>query len=190
MRCVKKHNPGKFINHGSHIPVLRSLARHVDIKTAIEFGCGLFSTLTLLDEKYFPNLMSLHSYETKSGWADRLKKIVGENERWTLTRIGKKVSDLKVLKLQPIDLLFVDGEDAQRVYIVKHFRKFAKIMVVHDVHQKRMRKYTRGQFVYRPPVPKGWTTIISSVMLTKKIKWNVKWEKDFYKWKRLYMEKK
>lgn len=55
----------KFNRHGHIVPVLRAIGSKMPISRVIEFGCGLFSTLTLLNKKYFPDIVTVYSYEIK-----------------------------------------------------------------------------------------------------------------------------
>jgi len=175
----------KHQRHGHIVPVLRSINSLYTVTQALEFGCGLFSTSTLLDKKYFPELQSLYSYETKQVWMDRLTDLV-DTKRWNPIKISKADSDIMLVKYPCVDLIVVDGEDSHRNIVVKNLGDHANLFIIHDIDQPRLRKIVKKCFkyvyFYWTPTRAASAAIASNTIQVEKMDWNIQWSTDYYKW--------
>jgi hypothetical protein len=131
--------------YGSHIPCLHSIAKAFEIKTVVEYGCGVWSTGTFLTKDVFTDLQELTSYESDYGW---LNKIIAERSddprvSFTLCPLAKMTEHLH----SDVDLVFIDaGADDEdpipnaprvldtRVALIEAYAKLKGdfILVVHD----------------------------------------------------------
>lgn len=169
---------------GSHIPLLRRVAKFFDIKSVIEFGTGIYSLRTFLDKKYYPNLEKINSYETEEVWGHYVKKNV-KDARWEMTFMGKTIDGPDKVKFDyPVDLVFVDGTDDHRSLILKKYKFLSNLFILHDCDasfHKCLIKEFKYSFVYVPPKYRH-TAILSDIIDVSKISWDIKWEEDFLKW--------
>jgi len=128
---------------GSHQPLLKSFLSVVQPKTAVECGCGNFSTPHL---QKVPHLITI---EHDRKWADRLQKKFPH--KWIIkeahVRNPKRIKDLPsgewerinafyketAAKLEPFDFLFVDTIPCCRIPAILHLGHLARTILLHDV---------------------------------------------------------
>jgi len=174
--------------HGTHVPILRAISHNFCIRTVVEFGCGLFSSKTFLNRKYFPYLKNLYSYEVNQKWIDKIRVVVDNDDRWAPILISKNEEDLNNHKYPEADCVFIDGEDGHRLYILENFYDMANLMIIHDSKTKTYNRMTKKKFRhYRHfTPPRGWrrssTCVMSNYININEMKWPVRWNRDFYKW--------
>lgn len=165
---------------GSHIPLLRSIGTKFPIRTVIEFGTGMFSLKTFLDKEYFPLLENIYSYETSNLWIEYMKSLF-DDQRWTIESIkGVKGVNYPC----PVDLVFVDGVDDQRISVLNDLKHLSSIFVLHDSEIELFEKPQatfKYRFEYVPPEFRH-TSILSDSVDVSKVKWDVKWDNDFVNW--------
>jgi hypothetical protein len=134
----------------THIPILLQVARWRTLSSVLEFGCGEVSTRAFLDERYFPNLQQLVSYENDVNWAKRLQKLLGEDPRLELHLVNGAISSsVEAIDLERFDLVFIDdsvtGEErSATIRTVAAKRPRRPLVVIHDFEQVMYRVASRS----------------------------------------------
>jgi predicted O-methyltransferase YrrM len=130
--------PRAFNDHATHIPTLAALGVLLDVRSVLEFGSGMFSTITFLDRALFPNLASLHSYENDAAWYENVKAKTGRDNRLTLNYVEGPLHGLAGrLNLGAYDLIFIDDATtaslrAETIQQVVRHRGPRNVIVIHD----------------------------------------------------------
>ena len=125
---------------------IKETIQNNNIKTVLEFGAGL-STLMLNDLG-----LKVITYETISGWIEKIKKINPNCDvrLWDGKTINDSVKDEDPKKF---DLAFVDGPSggAQREFSTKIASESAITVIMHDAARKDelkwQEKYLKGKFI-------------------------------------------
>ena len=119
----------EYSDFGSHIPILRKLFYHFDIKRILEFGMGDFSTTFFLDHD--PEL--LVSLEMNDEW---LAKCQTKHPNHHCLRLeGSDMNDyLEKTPAEHFDLIFIDGPqgDRWRQLDIAWTGHKSKFVVAHD----------------------------------------------------------
>ncbi|HEY8225116.1 MAG TPA: hypothetical protein VIG25_07555 [Pyrinomonadaceae bacterium] len=123
-------------DYATHIPILIGLARYWTIRSVLELGSGYYSTATFLHPKAFPHLEVLHSYETDSKWATRLKNFVNDSRAKMQLVAPPMASALSDINLTDYDVIFVDDSATEhdRVTTIRALtrRQLESLVVIHD----------------------------------------------------------
>jgi len=127
----------KLPAYGTHVPVLKYLASHFKIENVLEFGCGVFSTITFLDKASFPDLKSLVSLESDAFWIDNILRMVGKDPRVKIIHESEKhfINSEKFSWVyeNEYDLSLIDGARAEfRVSSLLSAVPCSKILIAHD----------------------------------------------------------
>jgi hypothetical protein len=170
---------------GSHIPVLKSIAKNMRIKRVFEIGMGIFSTKTFLNKDFFPDLEELFSYENSNLWIKYMNSILND-KRWKVKSIKDENEMAKDIVLQGFaDLIFVDGLHKHRLFALNHFKNLSDIFVLHDCELDQFKGVLENgfkyKFVYVPPEYRH-TAILSQKIDVSNIAWNIEWDRSFTKW--------
>jgi hypothetical protein len=140
--------------YATHLPVLLALARLLDVKRVLEFGCGDFSTGTFLDRRAFPKLERLESYENDAEWAKRVRDAAQDDPRLDLRVTRGAIADAaKAAAIEDFDLILVDDSIEAPLRIatlttVAQRRPMRAAVVVHDFELPFYREPT-GAFRHR-----------------------------------------
>jgi len=112
--------------YGSHIPALSFIFEHVEIKTAVEYGMGLFSTSFLLD-KVKDKVLSIEMQS--QDWYETVTNRY-QSEKWK-HRFTDKV--WKFMDYPDCDLILVDGSSITRaIGVVYAMERGIENIVLHD----------------------------------------------------------
>lgn len=65
--------------YATHVPVLVGIAAAFKPNILVEFGSGMFSTLSFLDRVAFPSLQAVRSYENNRQWFDQMRQRLPSN---------------------------------------------------------------------------------------------------------------
>jgi hypothetical protein len=65
--------------YATHVPVLVGIAAAFKPNVLVEFGSGMFSTLSFLDRIAFPSLKAVRSYENNQQWFDQMRQRLPSN---------------------------------------------------------------------------------------------------------------
>lgn len=126
----------------THLPVLIGIARMSQVRRVLEFGCGLYSTLTFLDSSAFPELMVLDSFEDDIAWMDRIARMTNDDPRLDLRLVDKPICSLIAeIQFKNYDLVFVDNsaifeERAATIREISYRCVRSNIIVVHDYEMR------------------------------------------------------
>jgi predicted O-methyltransferase YrrM len=135
------YRPRSTVPAATNMPVLISIGRTLRIRRVVEFGAGLYSTLTFLDRSAFPLLERIVSFETDPEWLDRVLAASLSDPRLELRLIDREVAKTAAsYDFTDSDLVFIDnGPDWQaRVAtietVVRRHQRPA-VIVIHDFEQ-------------------------------------------------------
>jgi len=131
---------------GSHQALLKSVLKVLKPQSAVECGCGNYSTPFLRE---VPHLITI---EHDLKWAEQMNCLnSGENHQWWLKAFNAKnptrINELPegefeemekyykscVEKIKPFDLLFVDTFTACRVPAVLSLGQLSQHIIIHDM---------------------------------------------------------
>lgn len=138
----------------THIPILIAIAKIYKIRSVVEMGCGVNSTLTFLDRRAFPDLESLTSIENSREWFGKILDLTSRDARCTLKFCDDVLSScVDDHLLRDCDLVFIDdGVNAQeRVRTIRHvLSRRSKLVLIHDFENFPYRSAVRSvSSVYR-----------------------------------------
>jgi hypothetical protein len=148
--------------YGSHIPALTFIFEHVEIKTAVEYGMGLFSTSFLLD-KVKDKVLSIEMQS--EDWYERVINRY-QSEKWE-HRYTDKV--WKFMDYPDCDLLLVDGSSITRaIGVVYAMERGIETIVLHDTESSwygyhmiaeylKKFRYFEHEFIKQAPYTKVFT---------------------------------
>ena len=109
----------------THLPTFEQLFKYNDIKTVLEFGCGLYST------KFFKDMgCSLTSIEMQhEAWRDRVLGLLPDAD----IRLALGAMEWQKLPLKDrYDLIFVDGHADSRPECLMWAKDHTDLIVAHD----------------------------------------------------------
>lgn len=188
MGLTKEQNIKKV--WGSHIPLLSAVLEILKPKTAVECGCGNYSTPLLA------SACNLISIEHDCDWGNKINEQFPEVEfiidaiplcerrflkEGELDKIEALYSSY-ISKLNPFDLLFVDTVACARVVAFNTLRNLTQWIIVHDTDPASCDHYnydllnSQGLFHYRL-MPDGnvnghkieWTSFYTSLPIPYKL---------------------
>ena len=124
------------LDFATHIPVLVGLSRLLNVRKVLELGCGQYSTLTFLDRRAFPDLISLDSYESDAAWFAQMQLMTADR-RLALRLTSVRMEAGLESDLNKYDLIFVDnGADyadrAVTIHLLSKLNPRTCVTVVHD----------------------------------------------------------
>lgn len=137
-----KHKKNIQINpYGSHIPILISIMNNFNIRSVLETGSGLNSTMIFL-EKY-NGIEILHSVENDFSWFKKMRNITSSFSNYKLTHTLAIDNYLSVfLSNNLYDLIFIDDscdyEDRIRTIEICLSKEF-DTYIIHDYDYKPYR---------------------------------------------------
>ena len=128
---------------GSHLPTLRYLIEHYNIKSVFEFGCGLYSTNLFVD-----CCTEVYSCEMQSNnWYEKIKKQFIHKHNLTINFYDEQDNpnvDAQFLAINYFkslnkffDLVFVDGHKDSRWLCINECQKYTNIIVTHDTEDNQ-----------------------------------------------------
>ena len=170
---------------GSHIPVLRAIARYMPVRRVIEEGTGIFSLKTFLDRNYFKDMEQIISFETNKFWIDYMTSMFSD-DRWNIV-LTKSIEEMEndMVKFAPADILFVDGTYENRLHVLNNVKDVGNIIVLHDCDLPQFELILNNGFkykyVYVPPEFRH-TAILSDKIDVSSIDWNIEWDNSFMEW--------
>ena len=133
---------------GSHQPVLKAVLEVLRPRSAVECGCGIFST------PFLQTVPAIHTIEHAPGWAARMctRYAPPPHHRWTIHRFGSFKNSTKfedvtkeeyqqvckwytnlAAREQQFDFLFVDTFTICRVPATETLGPKAQVILIHDV---------------------------------------------------------
>lgn len=126
--------------YGSHVPVLRDLAKVKPIRVVVEYGSGRHSTPLFLNREVYPNLERLVSVECNHEWAEDTRQ---RNQDGRLEMVLCPIADTAEYPAPAADLVFIDcdtvnGDKHDFSMRTKLIEKYASdqqaMIVVHDAN--------------------------------------------------------
>lgn len=147
--------------YGSHIPVFQTICKYIQIKNAIEFGMGIFSTGFLLDNCEY--LTSIEMQENR--WCEDMILKFKKYKNWNAFFIPNELC-FNDFNPKDYDFCLVDGIASTRAVTVNYFMQGGtETIMAHDTestwygwhHVKRAKGYFTQQFVNPSPATTIWT---------------------------------
>lgn len=136
--------------YATHLPILLLLSRLAPVHRVLELGSGMYSTLTFLNRRYFPELQALMSFENDEEWSRNILKAVGQDSRLQLVTVtGAIEKQLKSIDIDSYDLVLVDDSVApdQRVKTIEQLallKPERPFIVIHDYEFVAYRRAARA----------------------------------------------
>lgn len=124
--------------YATHIPVLVGVAAAFRPERLVEFGSGDFSTLTFLDDRVFPTLLQLDSYENDLLWMRHMETKLANSPRLACRFVDGRMRDaVSTADLTSVDLIFIDDSKTgwERAHTIREVARFCgerPITIVHD----------------------------------------------------------
>jgi hypothetical protein len=135
--------------YATHVPVLVGVAAACRAESVVEFGSGTFSTMSFLDQKAFPSIRRVDSYENNQEWFDRVRQNLPSRERINLHLVeGEMYKAVRGAQPSTADMIFLDDSPSDRTR-VPTVREVARscgekpVVVMHDHELWRLRLATR-----------------------------------------------
>ena len=135
---IWKRGPRAANDHATNIPVLCALGLLFEVRSVLELGSGLFSTLSFLNKDLFPDLEFIHSYENNPEWHAKVNEQTRRDNRITLTYVDGPLAVLVPgIELSTYDLIFIDDGTkaavrAESIKAVVRHHSPHNVIVVHD----------------------------------------------------------
>ncbi len=143
--------------HGSHVPALREIARRTTVKNAVEFGCGVYSTPTMLDREVFPDLERLTSHESDERWMHYID-CKSADRRLTVNQCELEAMP-SVVNGEKYDLVFIDcgakfvgreSDYSTRIELLERFTDSDSVVVLHDIEDESLgRAFDAAKYSYK-----------------------------------------
>jgi len=98
--------------YSTHMPVLQAVGKLINPRRVLEFGTGIYSTLTFLNRNYYAGLVTLHAIENDPSWIERIKQLTDDRR----LRYVEHPADL-----DGYDIIFVDNgqSDHDRMLVIR-----------------------------------------------------------------------
>jgi hypothetical protein len=125
-------------DYATHIPILLSIAQAIRVEKVLELGCGEYSTLTFLNTRAFPSLVTLDSVETDEAWLDKISASAGSDPRLHPRLVsGTMRAAIEKIDLDCYDLIFVDDsatteERCETIREISHRKPHRPLVAIHD----------------------------------------------------------
>jgi predicted O-methyltransferase YrrM len=103
-------------DYATHVPILVGIASAFRIVKILEFGSGLYSTLTFLNRFAYPDVREIDSIETDPQWMSKISNAASEDSRLRMHLVEEPIERvLENFVHHDYDLVFVDSStDAKR----------------------------------------------------------------------------
>jgi hypothetical protein len=162
----------------THLNVLHDAINIAEVKNAIEFGGGYWSTSLLLNTCDSVTTIEQGQHvpeEMNDAWANKLKELYRNNRKWNFIKSSGS-HDWKTLLLNKCDMAFVDGFPTARHEVLQYFiDQDCPIIVAHDTEHDGFewskvdnKKYTRIDYCgYKENKTSLWTkdaNLISKIL--------------------------
>jgi hypothetical protein len=135
--------------YATHVPILVGVAAALRPRLLIEFGSGIFSTLSLLDETAFPSIENVESYENNREWFEQMQDRVGPTSRLSLHYVdGDMHLSVEGINTSRADMIFVDDSPSaeERARTVRRIARrcgVGPVVVIHDCELLKLRLASR-----------------------------------------------
>jgi hypothetical protein len=142
--------PRNAIDYATHVPILVGLGCSLRITKILEFGAGLYSTLTFLNLSAFPDVTSVSTIESDSDWISRVYAEAKDDPRLRIWHVPEPIeSILPELNLSLYDLVLVDSstEAASRAALIRELAdRFTGtcLVVIHDFENDLYKRAAKG----------------------------------------------
>jgi predicted O-methyltransferase YrrM len=103
-------------DYATHVPILVGIASAFRIVKILEFGSGLYSTLTFLNPFAYPDVCEIDSIETDPEWMSKISIAASRDSRLRMHLVEEPIERvLENFVHHDYDLVFVDSStDANR----------------------------------------------------------------------------
>jgi hypothetical protein len=150
-RRLPPRNP---TDYATHVPILVGVGCSLRIAKILEFGAGLYSTLTFLNRTAFRDVTSVSTIESDLDWISKIRVAAKDDPRLSITYAPEPIeSILPELDLACYDLVLVDSSTVaeRRAELIRQLSRQsagAGLIVVHDFEIDLYRRAAKG-FAHR-----------------------------------------
>jgi predicted O-methyltransferase YrrM len=136
--------------YSTHIPIIIGISSLINIKYVLEIGSGIFSTGTFLNNRIFPNLSTLESYEDDVKWAETIKSKFGNDSRLHLNVVESPMFiSTNNIKTNSFELILIDDsqKESDRAKTISKICKKGlnnTIILIHDFEIGTYRKAAKS----------------------------------------------
>jgi hypothetical protein len=125
-------------DYATHVPILVGIASAFRVVKILEFGSGLYSTLTFLNRFVCPDVRDVDSIETDPQWFSKICIAASGDSRLRMHLVEEPIEGaLEKFALDDYDLILVDSStDAKRraslLYELARRRSLNALVAIHD----------------------------------------------------------
>lgn len=125
-------------DYATHVPVLVGVASATRIQRILEFGSGMYSTLTFLNRLAFPDVLHVDSVESDPEWMFKISAAAKGDSRLRMRLVQEPIERvLSDIQLDNYDLVLVDSstEATRRASLIHELagrHDFRALVAVHD----------------------------------------------------------
>ena len=125
-------------DYATHIPILVGVASAIRIERILEFGSGMYSTLTFLNRLAFPDVLHVDSVESDPEWMSKISDAAKGDSRLRMRLVQEPIeSVLREIQLDSYDFILVDsstdaGRRASLIHELAARQDFRALVAVHD----------------------------------------------------------
>jgi len=147
---LRRLPPRNAIDYATHVPILVGLGCSLRIARILEFGAGLYSTLTFLNRSAFPGVTSVSTIESDSDWVSRVYAAAKDDPRLRIRHVPEPIERiLPELDLADYDLILVDSstEAERRAALIRQLANQSTgtgLVVIHDFEIDLYRRAAKG----------------------------------------------
>jgi predicted O-methyltransferase YrrM len=137
-------------DYATHVPVLVGIGAAMRIERILEFGSGVYSTLTFLNRVAFPRVSQLDSVESDPEWMSRVLLSAKGDPRLRMRLVPEPMeSTLTETRLESYDLILVDSstDAARRASLIRELARrhdFGALVAIHDFEISLYRAATKS----------------------------------------------
>ena len=142
--------PRNAVDYATHVPILVGIGCSLGVTKILEFGAGLYSTLTFLNRTAFPNVTSVCTIESDADWISKVYAAAGEDPRLSIRHVPEPIeSILPELELTDFDLVLVDSSTVaeRRAALIRQLANRAPgigLVAIHDFEIDLYRRAAKG----------------------------------------------
>jgi predicted O-methyltransferase YrrM len=143
--CSRHHN-----DYATHVPILVGIASAIRIERILEFGSGMYSTLTFLNRQVFPDVSHVDSVESDPEWMSKVSAAAKGDPRLSICLVEEPIERvLREIHLNSYDFILVDSSTAagRRASLIRELaarQDFSALVAVHDFEIGLYRAAAKG----------------------------------------------
>ena len=143
--CSRHHN-----DYATHVPILVGIASAIRVERILEFGSGMYSTLTFLNRQVFPDVLHVDSVESDPEWMSKVSAAAKGDPRLRIRLVEEPIQRvLREIHLNSYDFILVDSstDAGRRASLIRELaarQDFSALVAVHDFEIGLYRAAAKG----------------------------------------------